>query len=431
MPVEVDWEHLKGLDPEFFHRNDFFVILSRSLFGFRSGDHVTFGTMCSAFATVYGARRVGTEIYFMPDGLADLTQSVPFNVKDRRPLAEFAKIYRVWIRRGASSQLARSTDIFLNAQVLRSCIPSKTNTPLKEISRTPEISRPRSPSVPAKAKSSSKPPSRPGTPDPSIRRAVSPSAARDARAERNTSGCSPSPSQNRARAPDAPDRCWNMYRRCAVSGKLALDGALTRPADINMAHLYQFHYQDQWVADGLSRSCKDPGPEDMSEAHRYLGYHKICCLNNMVPLEHSIHDLHNDFRLAFDRHDDNRLVVFTKERAELAALKLNVDQIPEQFQPSPDILQSQLAQCVVRRCLLVFKDSSSSTPASLESVLEEIAARDEENMMRMRSISVGFSKRSRFQSASGQVLPQDPKMGAGKELESLFSALLSYSEKHS
>jgi len=123
-----------------------------------------------------------------------------------------------------------------------------------------------------------------------------------------------------------------------------------KPADIDGAHIFPFAYQDTWVLQGWPEYCSDRGPEGNC-SHDYTGYHQICCLNNMIPLRADVHRLWDVYEIGVDIHDTNRIISFSKGRADLASCHLRVDHLPQQHRPLPALLTDHLSQGVYLRCL--------------------------------------------------------------------------------
>jgi hypothetical protein len=44
-------------------------------------------------------------------------------------------------------------------------------------------------------------------------------------------------------ATKAPDRCWQTYRRCSVTGISGIGGRKEKPKDIVAAHIFQYAYR--------------------------------------------------------------------------------------------------------------------------------------------------------------------------------------------
>jgi HNH endonuclease len=117
-------------------------------------------------------------------------------------------------------------------------------------------------------------------------------------------------------ATKAPQRCWEMYKQCCITGRgPLLQNDVIKPPDIIACHIFPHAYRDavstfldrlsaelisgQWVASEWSKYCTDSGPDDKC-SHKYTGYHQICCLNNMIPLRSDVHALWDAYEIEVD-----------------------------------------------------------------------------------------------------------------------------------
>ncbi|KAJ7217106.1 hypothetical protein GGX14DRAFT_602079, partial [Mycena pura] len=172
---------------------------------------------------------------------------------------------------------------------------------------------------------------------------------RDGRASNRGEGI-PSPVQNKA--PLAPARCWEVHQQCCLTGESGYGDDEMDHKDIVMAHIHQHARTDEWRKNNYEALCRDPGPNDMTDMtrHNYLGYHKICSLNNMAPMTCTGHELYDKFVIGID-HRTGQVIPFVSGRARWAQHQYNVSHVPQDLQPHTVFLDAQLQQCVAKYCL--------------------------------------------------------------------------------
>jgi hypothetical protein len=56
----------------------------------------------------------------------------------------------------------------------------------------------------------------------------------------------------------------------------------------------------QWLTNEYEKFCLDHGPPDAQQPQEYIGWHHICCLNNMVSVRVDIHELFDAFEIGID-----------------------------------------------------------------------------------------------------------------------------------
>jgi hypothetical protein len=137
---------------------------------------------------------------------------------------------------------------------------------------------------------------------------------------------------------------------------------------------------EQWIDENWERQCRDHGPTGHPN-HDFTGYHHMCCLNNMIPLRANVHELFNTFEIAIYAHvrfvsccleclslgtpqDNNCVISFSEDCADLAERHLYVDDIPLQQRPLTGLLADLLSQGVFLHCLYPGSRSASHQPKS-------------------------------------------------------------------
>jgi hypothetical protein len=107
-----------------------------------------------------------------------------------------------------------------------------------------------------------------------------------------------------------------MYKQCCITSRGPVsEGDPSKPPDIAACHIFPYAYRDQvctffnymstelisgqWVSNGWPTLCTDRGP-DGNCSHEYVGYHQICCLNNMIPLRSDVHLLWDAYEIGVD-----------------------------------------------------------------------------------------------------------------------------------
>lgn len=359
----------------FYARNDIHIYINNKLeFGFRSGPNVTWGNLCSCMSTVIRVLQ-GYSAFFRPRLGTGLSHLVEWNVESRELFDDCKKYDLLVALVGDEEPRDPGPDIFYVPIVLRPRVPSRHPTPVISPARTPGASTPPeaslalTPALPPEGENN--------VPSKEVMSDIGGnlSETRQARAARRSDGI-PSPKQSKGRATQASQRCWEVYRRCCITGLTAIAGSEDKPKDIVTAHIFQHAYQDMWIAGGWEVLCTDHGPPGVSQfrRHDYTGYHHICCLNNMVCVRSDLHELIDSFEVGVDVHDSNRIISFSNERESFTVYKLLVDDIPVRLRPLPQLLTDHLAQGVARHCLYPgdWSVSGRQSSSGLASVAEEL-----------------------------------------------------------
>ncbi|KIM72417.1 hypothetical protein PILCRDRAFT_829756 [Piloderma croceum F 1598] len=91
----------------------------------------------------------------------------------------------------------------------------------------------------------------------------------------------------------------------------------------------------------------------------------------MIPLRADVHRLWDVYEIGVDIHDMNRVISFSKGRADLASCHLKVDHLPQQLRPLPALLTDHLSQGVYLWCLFPeSQHTSRQHPNDLGAVAE-------------------------------------------------------------
>ncbi|KAH9969241.1 hypothetical protein BJV74DRAFT_799381 [Russula compacta] len=183
----------------------------------------------------------------------------------------------------------------------------------------------------------------------------------------------PSPVQNKNWASKAPQRCWDMYKQCCITGRgPLLKNDVTKPPDIISCHIFPHAYHNNWVSSRWLTCCTNNGP-DNKVSHEYTGYHQICCLNNMILLRSDVHNLFGAYEIGVDIHDDYRVISFSDGHKDLAGCHLKIDLVDTLYCPLPELLTDHLMQGVWQCCVFPgWKHNNQQLLGSLDLVPEAI-----------------------------------------------------------
>jgi len=196
------------------------------------------------------------------------------------------------------------------------------------------------------------------------------------------------------RATKAPQRCWEMYKECCITGTgQLLECDTLKPPDIIACHIFPYAYRDQWVSKKWSTACTDCGPDGKC-SHEYTDFHQICCLNNMIPLRADIQKLWDANEIGVDIWDDNRVISFSMGRGDLTEYHLQVDIVDELYRPYPPLLTDHLAQGVRQCCLYPgWKPDDEPPSTGLDPLVDEVTrASTQINQFSMKETEHGEGK---------------------------------------
>ncbi|KAH9994670.1 hypothetical protein BJV77DRAFT_994047 [Russula vinacea] len=281
---------------EFYERNDLFIYIDGALaFGFRSGQNVNWGNLCSCMGTVIRPL-LGYRAYFRPrisaptevtEQATESTEMIEWAVESTEPFRE-----------------CKAYDLLVSP-------PNRDN--LKDLHH----------------------------PKP-MELIYTKITLRDSE---------PQNPQRPQRARKAPRRCWEVYRRCCITGTTSTSIRNDQPIDVIIHHIFPRVHWDLWLQANYGAQCPDHGPTGHELDSDYIGYHHMCCLNNMIPLRRDLHILFDLYEVGIDVHNNYRVISFSEGRADLTVYHLNLDGIEVQHRPLKVLLEDHLTQGVLRHCL--------------------------------------------------------------------------------